>query len=120
MTNDSISNSPLPSALFPSICDIQTFGSSDDVHKGTESHREADAGKKKEYKANGHKGEKCEDKEARRPDKFVTPTGVTGLRDFFKRTADNAGLNEGGDSAHRLEKVRCAGECADLHCHGRV
>lgn len=51
------------------------------------------------------------------PDKFIM---VTGLRDFFKRTVDNGGLNEGGDSAHRPEKVRCAGECVGLHRCGRV
>ena len=47
------------------------------------------------------KGEKREDEEARCFDGIVT---ATGLRDFSKRTADNAGSNEGGESAHRSEK----------------
>jgi len=116
MTNDSIFNPPLPPALFSPIYDIQTFESSDDIHKGTEPHHAADEGKKKGAKGVGHKGEEWED-EARCLDEFVT---TTGLRDFSKRTVDNAGLNEGGESAHRSEKVRYASECVGLRCSGRV
>ncbi len=120
MTDDSISNPPLPPALFSPIYDIQTFGSSDGIYKGTEPHHAAGEGKKEEDKGVGHKGKEWGDEEARCPNEFITATGATGLRDFSKRTADNAGLNEGGESAHRSEKVRCAGECVDLHCRGRV
>ena len=116
MTDGSISNPPLPPALFSPIYDIQTFGASDGIHKGTEPHHAAGEGKKKGGKGVGHKGEEWED-EARCPNEFVT---ATGLRDFSKRTADNAGLNEGGESAHRSEKVRYAGECVGLRCSGRV
>jgi len=115
MTDDSISNPPLTPAFFSPMCDIQICGSSDDAHKGTESHYAAG-----ERTKNGHKGEEWEDKEARCPDGFVTATGAIGLRDSSKRTADNAGLNEGGESGHRSEKVRCAGEFAGLHRRGRV
>jgi len=116
MTNDSIFDPPLsPNNRFSPIYDIQTCGSSDDAHKGTEPHHTAGGRKKK-----GHKGEEWEDEEARCPNGFVTARGATGLRDSSKRTADNAGLNEGGESAHRSEKVRCAGECVGLHRRGRV
>ena len=115
MTDDSIFDPPLPpDNRFSPIYDIQTCGSSGGAHKGTEPHHTAGGGEKK-----GHKGEEWED-EARCPDGFVTARGATGLRDSFKRTADNAGLNEGGESAHRSEKVRCAGECVGLRCSGHV
>ncbi len=99
---------------------IQTFGSSDGVHNCTEPHRAAGEGKKKGDRGVGHKGEEGGDEEAKCPDELITATGATGLRDSSKRTADNAGLNEDGESAHRSEKVRCAGECVGLHCRGRV
>jgi len=41
-----------------------------------------------------------------------TTTGATDIRDSSKRTADSAGLNEGGEGVHRLEKARRAGQCA--------
>ena len=41
----------------------------------------------------------------------MTATGPTGVRDSSKRTADGAGLNEGGKGVHRLEKARRAGQC---------
>ena len=50
----------------------------------------------------------------------VTTIGAIDIRDSSKRTADSAGLNESGESTHRLEKIRCAGECVGLHCHKRV
>jgi hypothetical protein len=116
MTDDSISDPPLPpDNRFSPIYDIQTCGSSDGGHKSTEPHHTTGGGKKK-----GHKGEEWEGEEAGYPDGFVTARGTTGLRDSSKRTADNAGLNEGGESAHRSEKVRCAGECVHLHRRGRV
>ncbi|KAK3169258.1 hypothetical protein OEA41_008641 [Lepraria neglecta] len=37
-----------------------------------------------------------------------TTTGATDIRDYSKRTADRARLNEGGEGVHRLEKARCA------------
>jgi len=58
MTDDFIFNTSLLSALFSSICNIQTFESSDDVHKDTESHNAVDKGKKKENKVDEHKEEK--------------------------------------------------------------
>jgi len=116
MTNDSISDPPLPpNNRFSSIYDIQTCESSDDAHKGTKPHHTADGGKKK-----GHKGEKWEDEEARCSNEFVTIRGATGLRDSSKRTTNNADLNEDGESAHRSKKVRCASECVDLHRYERV
>ena len=50
----------------------------------------------------------------------VTAIDATDIRDSSKRTADKAGLNDGGESTHRLEKVRCAGECVGLYYRGRV
>ena len=43
----------------------------------------------------------------------MTATGPTGIRDSSKRTADGAGLNEGGKGVHRLEKARRAGQRPD-------
>lgn len=116
MTDDSISDPPLPlDNRFSPIYDVQTCGSSDGADKGTEPHHTAGGGEKK-----GHKGEVWEDEEARCPDGFVTARGAIGLRNSSKRTADTAGLNEGGESAHTSEKVRCAGECVGLHRRRRV
>ncbi len=116
MTNDSIFDSPLPpNNRFSPIYDIQTCESSDDAHKDTEPHHTIDGGEKK-----GHKGEEWEDEEARCLDEFVTTRGATGLQDSSKRTTNNAGLNEGGESAHRSKKIRCANECVGLHRRGRV
>ena len=42
----------------------------------------------------------------------VTATGATNVRDSSKRTADSAGLNEGGEGVYRLEKARRAGQFA--------
>lgn len=120
MTDDFIFNTSLLSALFSSICNIQTFESSDDVHKDTESHNAVDEGKKKENKVDEHKEEKWENEEIRCLDEFVTVTDVTDLRDFFKCTANNADLNEKENSTHRSEKFRCADECVDLYCRERV
>lgn len=46
-------------------------------------------------------------------------TGATDIRGFSKRTAA-AGLNEGGEGGHRLEKARFAGQCTGLIPCGRV
>ncbi len=58
MTNNFIFNTSLLSALFSLICDIQTFESSNDIYKDTESHNAVDEGKKKENKVDKHKEEK--------------------------------------------------------------
>lgn len=50
----------------------------------------------------------------------MTDAGVTDTRDFFKRTADIAGLNEGGEGEHRLKKIRREGQRADLSLRERV
>lgn len=50
----------------------------------------------------------------------VTDAGVTDTRDFFKCTADIAGLNEGEEGEHRLEKIRCEGQRADLSLRERI
>ncbi len=50
----------------------------------------------------------------------VTAKGATDIRDSYKRTADSTGLNEGGESTHRSEKVRCVGEYVGFYCRGRV
>lgn len=42
----------------------------------------------------------------------VTATGATSFRASSKRTADSAGLNEGGEDVHRLEEARRAGQFA--------
>ena len=42
-------------------------------------------------------------------------TGATGIGDSSKRTADSAGLNEGGERAHRSDKVRHVGQYAGFH-----
>jgi len=52
--------------------------------------------------------------------KRVSAKGATNTQDSYKRTADNTGLNKGGESTNRSEKVRCADECIALHCRGRV
>jgi len=49
-----------------------------------------------------------------------TTTGATDIRDSSKRTADSAGLNEGGEGVHRLEKARRAGQWAGPSSRGRV
>ena len=49
-----------------------------------------------------------------------TTTGATDIRDSSKRKAGSAGLDEGGESGHRLEKVRRAGQCAGPSPCGRV
>jgi len=49
-----------------------------------------------------------------------TTTGATDIRDSSKRRAGIAGLDEGGESGHRLEKVRRAGQCAGPIPCGRV
>jgi len=41
--------------------------------------------------------------------KWPKPTQPDLLRSIFKRTAGNAGLNEGGEGVPRLEKVRRTG-----------
>jgi len=58
--------------------------------------------------------EEWEDEEARCHDGFLTTRGAIGFRDSSKRKADNARLNEGDESAHRSESVRCAGDCVGL------
>jgi len=50
----------------------------------------------------------------------VTAIGATDIRDSSKRTADSAGLNEGGEDEHRLEKARRAGQCTDPSLYRRV
>lgn len=50
----------------------------------------------------------------------VKAMGATDIRDSSKRTADTAGLNEGGECVHRLEKARRAGQCAGPCPYGRL
>jgi len=56
MIDDFISNSSLSFALFLPIYDIQTFGSSDDVHKDIEPYHVVNKRKKKEGKGVEHRG----------------------------------------------------------------
>ena len=42
----------------------------------------------------------------------VTAMDATDIQGSSKRTADSAGLNEGGEGLHRLEKARQACQCA--------
>ena len=42
----------------------------------------------------------------------VTAIDPTDIRGSFKRTANNAGLREGGEGVYRLEKARCEGQYA--------
>jgi len=51
---------------------------------------------------------------------LVTAISATEIQDSSKRTADSAGLNEGGEGGHRLEKARRAGQCAGPSRCGRV
>ncbi len=48
-----------------------------------------------------------------------TTTGATDIRDSSKRKPGSAGLDEGGESGHRLEKVRRAGQYAGPSPYGR-
>ena len=50
----------------------------------------------------------------------MTGTGAADTRDSFKRTADIAGLNEGGDGENRLKKTQREGQCAELSLCERV
>ncbi len=49
-----------------------------------------------------------------------TTTGATDIRGSSKRTAVTAGLNDGSESVHPLEKARRAGQCAAPSPCGRV
>lgn len=59
-------------------------------------------------KTDGHNGDEREDG-ARCAAELIIVTGATGTEDSSKRTADNAGLSESGESADRSEKVRRKG-----------
>ena len=50
----------------------------------------------------------------------MTAMSATDIRDSSKRTADSAGLNEGREGGHRLEKAWRAGQCAGSRRYGRV
>ncbi len=114
--NDVVFDPPLPPDIFFSPTnDIQICGVSDRAHKGNKPRYAASKGKEK-----GYRGEEWEDKATRCSAKYATTAGAVGLRDSSKRTADDAGLNDGDESAHRREKVQCASGCVNLHCRGRV
>ena len=49
-----------------------------------------------------------------------TTTGATDIRDTSKRKAGSAGLDEGGESGHRLEKFRRTSQCAAPSPYRRV
>ncbi len=98
---------------------METCESSDGALEDIPPHHSPGKGNEKGCKRDGHKGNECVD-EAGCADGLMTATGAIGIRDSSKRTADSAGLNEGGESAHRSEKVRRAGECVGFHCRGRV
>ena len=59
-------------------------------------------------KTDGHNGDEREDG-AMCAAELIIVTGATGTEDSSKRRADNAGLSESGESAHRSEKVRRIG-----------
>lgn len=59
-------------------------------------------------KTDGHNGDKREDG-ARCAAELIIVTGAIGTKDSSKRTVDNVGLSESGESAHRSEKVQCIG-----------
>ena len=50
----------------------------------------------------------------------VIAIDATDTRGFSKRTADNAGLNEGREDLYRLEKGRGEGQCAGTYPYGYV
>lgn len=50
----------------------------------------------------------------------VTDTGATDIQDSSKRTADSAGLDEGGEDGHRLKKAQREGQCTGPSPRGRV
>ncbi len=45
---------------------------------------------------------------------------IIDIRGFFKRTADSAGLNEGGEDVQELEKARLEGQYAGTSLCGCV
>lgn len=93
---------PLPAdTVLSSRSDKQT-DSRDSVLKDI-GLRPSGEGKKKADTDDGHNG----DGHKRDGDRMAT--GATGIQDFSKRTADNAGLNEGGEDVPRSEKIRRTG-----------
>jgi len=72
---------------------------------------ESGAGKEKTDTGDGRNGDGHNgDRNKRDRDRTATrDTGAIGIRDSFKRTADNAGLNKRGAGAPRSEKVRRTG-----------
>ena len=100
--------SPLspPTIVLSSTFDTQAElddGALKDIEPGPSGRGKEKADIYDEHKGDGREGDRTA-KDA---------TGVTGIQDSFKRTADSAGLNEGGEVISRLEKVRRTGQSPD-------